>query len=115
MSLRKGSNSLTHKSGTIRYTLHKKANETLEKSVIRKSHNLVEREFKRLLFVLMTLIQMNGLLFIVFFFEFLKFVAIDFYNDVNLLFGVVQDECTNYSCPIMSAGEKCVFGIVFKV
>ena len=63
----------------------------------------------------MTLIQMNGLLFIVFFCVFHKFVAIDFYNDVNLLFGVVQDECTNYSCPIMSAGEKCVFGIVFMV
>lgn len=33
-------------------------------------------------------------------------VAIDFYNDINIIFGVVQEECTNYSCPIMSAGEK---------
>lgn len=36
-------------------------------------------------------------------------LAIDFYNDVNILFGVVQEECTTYSCPIMSAGEKYCF------
>lgn len=31
-------------------------------------------------------------------------LVIDFYNDVNLIFSVVQDECTTYTCPIMSAG-----------
>ena len=34
-------------------------------------------------------------------------LALDFYNDVSILYGVVQEECTRYSCPIMSAGQTC--------
>ena len=28
-----------------------------------------------------------------------------FFNDINVLYGAVQEHCTNFSCPYMSAGE----------
>ena len=32
--------------------------------------------------------------------------VVDFFNRINLLYGVVSDSCTNDSCPIMSGGSK---------
>jgi MOB kinase activator 1 len=32
--------------------------------------------------------------------------TIEFYNEINLLYGTVQEFCTPESCPIMSAGPK---------
>ena len=31
------------------------------------------------------------------------------------MFDVVQDECTNYSCPIMSAGEQYCSAVVCNI
>ena len=33
----------------------------------------------------------------------------DEYNDITLIYSVVKDECTTYSCPVMSAGKVSVF------
>ena len=38
--------------------------------------------------------------------EWLAMNSIEFYNQINILFGVVQGFCTQQSCPIMSAGSK---------
>lgn len=34
--------------------------------------------------------------------------AVDFYNEVSLLYGTISDFCTPESCPTMSAGTECV-------
>jgi len=34
--------------------------------------------------------------------------AVDFYNEVSLLYGTVSDFCKPDCCPTMSAGPKCV-------
>mgnify|MGYP002394803576 CR=1 FL=1 len=33
-------------------------------------------------------------------------VAVDFFNQVNLLFGSITEFCTNESCPVMTAGPR---------
>ena len=106
MSSRTNFECLSYKSGSQKYVIHKKVNETLEKCVFLVIGNTVEKELHLPLYVQKILILMNGLLFMVFsHFCFLNLV-LDFYNDINLIFSVVQDECTTYSCPIMSAGSK---------
>lgn len=115
MYSRQGTGSLTHKSGTIRYTLHQKANETLERLLVCFFCLSIEMVYKQLLFVPKTLTQTNGLLFIVFTSTGTDFVAIDFYNDANMLFSIVQDDCTTFSCPIMSAGERWVLVLLCNV
>lgn len=32
--------------------------------------------------------------------------AVDFFNQINMLFGTITEFCTEESCPIMSAGPK---------
>lgn len=32
--------------------------------------------------------------------------AVDFYNQVNMLYGTIQDYCTPESCPVMNAGKN---------
>ena len=32
--------------------------------------------------------------------------AVDFFNQINLLYGSISEYCTDASCPIMSAGPK---------
>jgi hypothetical protein len=39
-------------------------------------------------------------------------VAVDFFNQINLLYGSITEFCTPKSCPVMSAGPKYV-GFVF--
>ena len=39
-------------------------------------------------------------------------LVIDFYNDVIMLFSVIQYECTSYSCPSMTAGKYHSFDTV---
>lgn len=34
------------------------------------------------------------------------FLAVDFYNQVNLLYGTLLEFCTPENCPTMSAGPK---------
>lgn len=32
--------------------------------------------------------------------------AVDFFNQINMLYGTITDFCTEESCPVMSAGPK---------
>lgn len=34
--------------------------------------------------------------------------AVDFYNQINMLYGTVTEFCTPTECPVMSAGSRCV-------
>lgn len=34
------------------------------------------------------------------------FSAVDFFNQINMLYGTITEFCTEESCPIMSAGPK---------
>lgn len=34
--------------------------------------------------------------------------AVDFFNQINMLYGTITEFCTHDSCPVMSAGPKCV-------
>lgn len=36
----------------------------------------------------------------------LFFLAVDFFNQINMLYGTITEFCTEESCPIMSAGPK---------
>ena len=36
------------------------------------------------------------------------FVAVDFFNQINMLYGTITEYCTTESCPVMSAGPKYV-------
>ena len=38
--------------------------------------------------------------------EWLAVNTIEFYNDINLLYGMLEEFCTKKSCPVMSAGPK---------
>ena len=33
-------------------------------------------------------------------------LAVDFFNQINMLYGTITDFCTPESCPVMSAGAK---------
>ena len=35
-----------------------------------------------------------------------NFLAVDFFNQINLLYGAITDICTAQSCAVMSAGTK---------
>lgn len=35
-----------------------------------------------------------------------SFLAVDFFNQINMLYGTITEFCTEDSCPIMSAGPK---------
>ena len=43
---------------------------------------------------------------LIFSYKFLPLSAVDFYNRINLIYGTIQDVCTNESCPVMSGGPK---------
>jgi len=34
------------------------------------------------------------------------FSAVDFFNQINMLYGTITEFCTEESCPVMSAGRK---------
>ena len=36
----------------------------------------------------------------------LLYTAVDFFNQINMLYGTITDHCTTESCPVMSAGPK---------
>ncbi|KAI3641098.1 hypothetical protein MIR68_000877 [Amoeboaphelidium protococcarum] len=38
--------------------------------------------------------------------EWLAINAVDFFNEVNMIYGCVAEFCTDQSCPVMSAGKK---------
>ena len=38
--------------------------------------------------------------------EWLAVNAIEFYNEISILYGTLTEYCTKETCPIMSAGQK---------
>ena len=38
--------------------------------------------------------------------EWLAVNTVEFYNDINIMYGTLMEFCTNDHCPIMSAGPK---------
>jgi MOB kinase activator 1 len=38
--------------------------------------------------------------------EWLAVNVVDFFNEINLVYGSVTPNCTNESCPVMAAGSK---------
>lgn len=37
---------------------------------------------------------------------YLFILAVDFFNQINMLYGTITEFCTDQTCPIMSAGAK---------
>merc|ERR1719197_490110 len=75
----------TYAKGTKRYELHKHAKATLGSGNLRLAVQLPERE------------ELN---------EWLAVNTVDFFNQINLLYGSVTEFCTPKSCAVMSAGPK---------
>ena len=76
------------KRGTKRYDLHKQAKATLGAGDLSKAVKLPAGENKL---------------------EWLAANTIDFFNQINLLYGAVSDFCTPESCPTMSAGPDAEY------
>ena len=74
-----------YKIGTKRYELHKYAQATLGTGNLHDTVTLPEGE------------DIN---------EWLAVNIIDFFNEINLLYGVISEFCTDQTCPIMCAGPK---------
>jgi len=71
--------------GTKRYDLHKHAKATLGSGNLKLAVQLPEKE------------DLN---------EWLAVNTVDFFNQINLLYGSITEFCTTKSCPVMSAGNK---------
>eukprot|EP00032_Breviata_anathema_P000939 JZ551029.1.p1 GENE.JZ551029.1~~JZ551029.1.p1 ORF type:complete len:210 (+),score=65.41 JZ551029.1:96-725(+) len=74
-----------HKEGTKRFELHKHSKATLGSGDLRAAVKLPDGE------------KLN---------DWLAVHCVDFYNQVNLLFGSIADFCTTEKCPSMTAGNK---------
>jgi MOB kinase activator 1 len=75
----------THRVGTKRFELHKYAQATLGTGNLHEAVTLPDGE------------DMN---------EWLAVNTVDFFNEINLLYGVIAEFCTEQQCPIMCAGPK---------
>lgn len=72
--------------GTLRYNLHKHADETLSAGIdLKETVKLPKEE------------ELN---------DWIAVHVVDFFNRINLLYGVISENCTDESCPIMSGGPK---------
>lgn len=71
--------------GTKRYDLHKHAKATLGSGNLKKAVSLPDNE------------DVN---------EWLAVNTVDFFNQINLLYGSITEFCTPQECPVMSAGPK---------
>jgi len=74
-----------YQQGTKRYELHKHAKSTLGTGDLRLAVELPKGE------------DLN---------EWLAVNTVDFFNQINLLFGSISEFCTATTCPVMSAGPK---------
>ena len=74
-----------HRVGTKRYELHKYAQATLGTGNLHDAVTLPDGE------------DVN---------EWLAVNTVDFFNEINLLYGVIAEFCTDAECPIMCAGPK---------
>uniref|UniRef100_A0AC35U2Z5 MOB kinase activator-like 3 n=1 Tax=Rhabditophanes sp. KR3021 TaxID=114890 RepID=A0AC35U2Z5_9BILA len=72
--------------GTLRYNLHKHATATLKSGVDLKEAVKLPRDDN--------------------FEDWLAVHTVEFFNRINLLYGVIQSSCTRQSCPIMCGGER---------
>jgi len=75
----------SHDKGTKRYNLHKQAKATLGTGNLRQAVKLPPGEDGN---------------------EWLAVNTVDFFNQINLLYGSITEFCTPTSCPVMSAGPK---------
>jgi hypothetical protein len=72
--------------GTLRYNLHKHADETLSAGVdLKETVKLPKDE------------ELN---------DWIAVHVVDFFNRINLLYGVVSEYCTEETCAVMSGGVK---------
>uniref|UniRef100_A0A7S0HRF8 Uncharacterized protein n=1 Tax=Phaeocystis antarctica TaxID=33657 RepID=A0A7S0HRF8_9EUKA len=74
-----------HKAGTKRYELHKYAQATLGAGNLHDAVTLPDGE------------DVN---------EWLAVNTVDFFNEINLLYGIIAEFCTETACPVMCAGPK---------
>lgn len=74
-----------HRVGTKRYELHKYAQATLGTGNLHEAVTLPEGEDLH---------------------EWLAVNTVDFFNEINLLYGVIAEFCTDAACPVMCAGPK---------
>ncbi len=48
----------------------------------------------------------------------MNYLAVDFFNEISLLYGTITEFCTTITCPIMSAGPDYEYlwkdGVKFK-
>ena len=79
-----------HRVGTKRYELHKYAQATLGTGNLHDAVTLPEGEDER---------------------EWLAVNTVDFFNEINLLYGVIAEFCTESDCPVMCvfSGAVCFF------
>lgn len=97
----------SYEPGSYRDRLQLMMMKKLEKSLLSISPNLLEMAMNKLSRVPKVTTLISGLLFIVSLFALaLIHVVAFFFNDINLLYGAVQENCTNFSCPHMTAGTK---------
>ena len=75
----------THRVGTKRFELHKYAQATLGTGNLHEAVTLPEGEDAN---------------------EWLAVNTVDFFNEINLLYGVIAEFCSEQACPIMCAGPK---------
>merc|ERR1712217_668887 len=75
----------TFAKGTKRHDLHKHAKATLGSGNLKAAVTLPEEEELQ---------------------EWLAVNTVDFFNQINLLYGSISDFCTEQTCPTMSAGTK---------
>ena len=74
-----------HRVGTKRYELHKYAQATLGTGNLHDAVTLPQGEDVS---------------------EWLAVNTVDFFNEINLLYGVIAEYCTDTDCPVMCAGPK---------
>ena len=74
-----------HRVGTKRFELHKYTQATLGTGNLHEAVTLPEGEDAN---------------------EWLAVNTVDFFNEINLLYGVIAEFCTEQACPIMCAGPK---------
>eukprot|EP01094_Clydonella_sp_ATCC50884_P007883 TRINITY_DN1714_c0_g1_i1.p1 TRINITY_DN1714_c0_g1~~TRINITY_DN1714_c0_g1_i1.p1 ORF type:complete len:225 (+),score=86.94 TRINITY_DN1714_c0_g1_i1:97-771(+) len=74
-----------HDKGTRRYELHKQAKATLGSGNLKAAVQLPDSEDQN---------------------EWLAVNTVDFFNQINLLYGSIGEFCTEETCPTMSAGSR---------
>src|ERR1700733_1877616 len=105
---------MKHEKGTKRYELHKKAKDTLGSGNLQAAVKLPPGEdTNEWLAVNSTYLFCNCNFEILYYVSNLFKIAVDFFNQVNLLYGSITEFCTPAVCNVISAGPKYVFHLPF--